>query len=153
MCVLQVQQISKRMDTEVCNVRIPGRLKHNWEQNKHKWFVTWGKWATEGEKNYNSPAFGEGIDTMRYSATWLSVCWAATLCCPSWLVWICWAGSDGLLKHSHMEYLKLFSPHRYSQTLNCYSCCCNYQLSLLLFICISFSLSSDHIIVLLITFD
>lgn len=35
---------------------------------------------------------------MRYSATWLSMCWAATMCCPSWLVWICWAGPDGLLK-------------------------------------------------------
>lgn len=46
----------------------------------------------------NSPSFGEGSESMRYSATWLSVCWAATMCCPSWLVWICWAGPDGLLK-------------------------------------------------------
>lgn len=35
---------------------------------------------------------------MRYSATWLSVCWAATMCSPPQLVWICWAGPDGLLK-------------------------------------------------------
>lgn len=148
-CVLQVQQISKRLDTEVCNVRMPGRSKYKWEQKKHVWFVTWGKWATEGKKIDNSPSIGGGSDTMRYSATWLSMCWAATMCCPSWLVWICWAGSDGLLKALPYGIPEtLHSPYHHTQTLNCYSCYCDYHYHC----CYSYassSLSMSHIIVLL----
>ena len=60
------------------------------------------------------PMFWEGSDTMRYSAIWLSVCWATTMCCPSWLVWICWAGPDGLLKtlpYGKPEFLHNTMPH------------------------------------------
>lgn len=103
----------------------------------------------EEKKLDNRPSLGGGSDTMRYSATWLSMCWAATMCCPSWLVWICWAGPDGLLKHSHMEYRKtLHSPYRHSQTSNCYSCYCDYHYHC----CYSYassSLAMIHIIVLL----
>lgn len=104
-------------------------------ENKKIWFITWGKWATEEKKKKqtnkldNSPSFfGGGSDTMRYSATWLSMCWAATMCCPSWLVWICWAGPDGLLKAlSYGIPETLHSPYRHTQTLNCYSCYCDYH--------------------------
>lgn len=65
---------------------------------------------------------------MRYSATWLSMCWAATMCCPSWLVWICWAGPDGLLKALPYGIPEtLHSPYRHSQTLNCYFCYCDFH--------------------------
>lgn len=78
---------------------IRGRSKYKQEQNKPVWFVT-SRENKQQRKNKldKSPCFGEGSDTMRYSATWLSMCWAATMCCPSWLVWICWAGPDGALK-------------------------------------------------------
>lgn len=149
-CVLQVQQISERLDTEVCNVRMPGRSKYKWEQKKHVWFVTWGKWATEEKKKLdNSPSFGGGSYTMRYSATWLSMCWAATMCCPSWLVWICWAGPDGLLKALPYGIPEtLHSPCRHTQTLNCYSCYRGYHYHCC-YSYASFSLSMSHIVVLL----
>lgn len=79
---------------------------------------------------------------MRYSAIWLSMCWAATMCCPSWLVWIYWAGPDGLLKALPYGILEpLYSPYRHAQTLNCYSCYCDW--SVLLFILIILAISES----------
>lgn len=103
MCYPQVQQISKRLDTQVCNVRAARRPDENkentwWEQKNHVEFITWDNWATEDIKLDHSASFGSGSIIMRHSATWLSVCWAATMWCPSCLVWICSAGPDGLLK-------------------------------------------------------
>lgn len=59
----QVQQVGKRMDTEVCNVRTPGKLKYEREQKNHKGFVTWGKWATEEKTNKQKqqPMFWKGV--------------------------------------------------------------------------------------------
>lgn len=84
---------------------------------------------------------------MRYSATWLSMCWAATMCCPSWLVWICWAGPDGLLKALPYGIPEtLHSSYRHTQTLNCYSCYCDYHYHRC-YSYASFSLSMIHIVV------
>lgn len=86
---------------------------------------------------------------MRYSASWLSVCWAATACCPSWLVWICWAGPDGLLKALPYGIPEtLHSLHRHTQTSNCYSCYCDFHHHRC-YPYASFSLSMSHIVVLL----
>lgn len=84
---------------------------------------------------------------MRYSATWLSMCWAATMCCPSWLVWICWAGPDGLLKALPYGIPEtLHSSYRHTQTLNCYYCYCDYHYHRC-YSYASFSLSMIHIVV------
>lgn len=105
--------------------------------------------SNRGKKLNNSPPFGGGRDTMRYSASWLSVCWAATVCCPSWLVWICWAGPDGLLKALPYGIPEtLHSLHRHTQTSNCYSCYCDFHHHCC-YSYASFSLSMSHIIVLL----
>lgn len=86
---------------------------------------------------------------MRYSASWLSVCWAATVCCPSWLVWICWAGPDGLLKALPYGIPEtLHSLHRHTQTSNCYSCYCDFHHHCC-YSYASFSLTMSHIVVLL----
>lgn len=106
--------------------------------------------SNRGEKKLgNSPSFGAGSDTMRYSATWLSMCWAATMCCPSWLVWICWAGPDGLLKALPYGIPEtLHSPYHHTQTLNCYSCYRDYHYHYC-YSYASFSPSMTHIVVLL----
>lgn len=141
--VLQVQQISKRMDTEVCNVRMPGRSKMRTKETCLIYNLR--QMSNRGGKNKleNSPSFGGGSDTMRYSATWLSMCWAATMCCPSWLVWICWAGPDGLLKALPYGIPEtLHSPYRHTQTLNCYSCYRDYHYNCC-YSYASFSLSNE----------
>lgn len=100
--------------------------KHRWEQKNHVQFITWDNWATEDIKLDHGASFGRGSIIMRHSATWLSVCWAATMWCPSCLVWICSAGPDGLLNAVPYGIPEtLHSPNHNTQTSNCYSCSCD----------------------------
>lgn len=90
-CLLfQIQQTSKRMDTEVCYVRTPGRSKYKWEQKNPQricYLIQMNNGDEGNEKlKTKQPTFWEGSDTMWYGASWFLVCWAATMCCPSLLV-------------------------------------------------------------------
>ena len=125
-CVFQVQQTSKRLDTEVCNVRMPGRSKYKWEQKKHVWFVTWGKWAAE-EKNKldNSPSFLEE-EAIRWGTVPPGFPCAELLPCAVLHDLYGSAEQDLMGSFKALPYgipETLHSPYyRHTQTLNCYSC-------------------------------
>lgn len=124
------------MDAEVCNVKTPAISKHSWEQKNQM--------SNKGENKQIKPL----QLSVRYSASWLFVCWSATMCCSSWPVWICREEPNGLFKalpRGTPEFPP-FPKKPHSRLKTIYPCCCRHH-------CCnshaSFSVSVSQVIVLL----